>query len=57
MPDHSKIELTRNVELLLTLYRSLSVSHDELNKRVSALEEKQAQRLTLNGQRRTHQGN
>jgi hypothetical protein len=57
MPDYGKIEMLRNVELLMALYRSLSASFDELTRRVAELESKQTNKLTLNGQRRTHQGN
>jgi hypothetical protein len=59
MPDFRTIETLKNVDLLMTLVRSLSQAHDDLAKRVTQLETRLNNRLTLNGnrQRQTAGGN
>jgi hypothetical protein len=51
MPDFRTIETLKNVDLLMTLVRSLSQAHDDLAKRVTQLETRLNNRLTLNGNR------
>jgi hypothetical protein len=51
MPDFKSIETLKNVDLLMTLVRSLSQAHDDLAKRVTQLETRLNNRLTLNGNR------
>ena len=51
MPDYRAIETLKNVDLLMTLVRSLSQAHDDLAKRVTELETRLNHRLTLNGSR------
>lgn len=57
MPDFSQRDLAKRVEVLTVLVQSLVVAVDRIEAEVKDLRDKNAHRLTLNGQRRTHQGN
>ena len=64
MPDFSARAMKKQLDTLLAIVQSLSVALDRVeaaqkdqDDRIKAIEARNEQRLTLNGQRRTHQSN